>query len=123
MLLFVNGVDLTDYINSKSYSVNEVDQYQSWLDGNSVEHRIYSRSRVKGTFEVVLAGKDGMDTAAFMELWNAAVDNHVLTAQVFVQNTNQFKTINCFYSFEGTFHQEMVNNNYCDKITVNIQER
>jgi hypothetical protein len=123
MLLVVNGTDLTDYVNPSSYSVNEVDQCDSWLDGNLVEHRIYGRSRVAGTFDVFLYGKDGMTTEAFLENWEAAVENHILTAQVFVQNKNTMKTINCYYTFEGTSHREMVNGNYCDKLTITIQER
>lgn len=123
MLLIVNGVDLTDYINPSTYSVNALDQYESWMDGNLVEHRIYGRSRVAGTFDVFLYGKDGMDTDTFLSNWRQAVDNHILTATVFVQNLGYAKTINAFYTFEGTFHREMINGNYCDKLTVTIQER
>ena len=123
MLMKVNGVDITPYINSKSYEMNEESQFESWMDGNYVEHRIYTRPRVHGTFDVILFGLNDMDTEAFLTNWNAAVNNHVLTAQVFVQNTNIFKTVNAFFTFNGTFHREMINGNYCDKLTVEIQER
>ena len=123
MLVSVNGTDITPYINPKTYSMNADDNYESWNDGNNVEHRIYTRAKVKGSFMVALYGQNNMQTEDFLALWNGAVNNHVLTILVFVQNTNSMEAINAYYKFEGTFHREMINGNYCDVLKINIQER
>lgn len=127
MLVTINGVDLTPLIDEKSYKMNTEDTYESWLDGNYVEHRIYTRNKVKGSFNICLYGQTVnntvMTTSAFLNLWNAAVDNHKATLGVFVQNMNSFEAIEAFYHFEGTFHREMINGSWCDKLTVSITER
>jgi hypothetical protein len=123
MLAVVNGVDITEYINTKSYKVNADKDYESWLDGNRREHRIYTRTRIEGSFEVALYGKDNMLTQNFLDLWEGAVDNEVVTMGVFVQNTNRMETIEAYYEFTGKSHRKMLNGNYCDVLTVKITER
>lgn len=123
MLVTVNNVDITKYINPKTYKMNAEDVYESWEDGNYREHRIVSRERIIGSFEVALYGLDGMTTQNFLDIWNDAVNNHVATLLVFVQNKNKNEAIEAFFKFKGTFHREMINGEYCDKLTIEITER
>ena len=123
MLASINGVDLTPYIDEKSYIMNAEDTYESWLDGNYVEHRIYTTTKIRGSFVVCLYGKDGMNTQTFLETWSGGVNNHIATILVYCQNTDSMEAINAFYAFEGTFHREMINGAYCDKLTISISER
>lgn len=123
MLVSINGVDLTPYISPKSYKMNAEDIYESWEDGNYREHRLVTRERIKGSFEIALYGQDGMTTQNFLDTWNGGVDNHVATLLVFVQNKNKNEAIEAYYKFSGTFHREMLNGDYCDKLTVEITER
>ena len=123
MLVKLGNTDITDFINPKSYKVNVEKEYESWLDGNYNEHRIYTRQKVKGSFTVALYGKDNMTTQAFLDLWNACVNHNVATITVFVQNENVEKEIQCYYSHDGIFHREMVNDAYCDVLTVEIMEK
>ena len=51
-LLVVNGMDMTPYLNRKNYKINSTKEYESWQDGNFIEHRVYVRSRVEGSFEL-----------------------------------------------------------------------
>lgn len=122
-LVEIGNVDITPYINKQTYSVNAEETYESWLDGNYREHRIYTISKVKGSFEIALFGQNNMDTAAFLTLWNSVVENHIATVKVFVQNTNTLTEITAYFDFKGTFHREMINGNYCDRLTINITER
>ena len=122
MLAIVNNTDITKYINPKTYKMNAEKSYESWLDGNYKEHRIYTRTKVKGSFEVALYGQDNMLTQDFLNLWNGAVSNEVLTIMVYVQNTNQNTAIEAYFEFDGKFHREMINGDYCDVLTVKIAE-
>lgn len=123
MLVSVNGVDVTEYINPKNYKMNADKPYISWEDGNFKEHRVYPRSKVKGSFEVALYGQNGMLTQNFLDLWNEAVENEIVTMLVYVQNTNKMEAIEAYFEFDGKFHREMINGNYCDILTVKITER
>lgn len=123
MLATVNGVDITEYINPKNYKMNADKKYESWEDGNLREHRIYTRSKIEGSFDVALYGLNNMLTQNFLDLWNGAVDNEIVTMSVFVQNTNKMETIEAYFEFSGKFHREMINGDYCDVLTVKITER
>ena len=123
MLAIVNNVDITEYINPKTYSMNAEGTYESWEDGNYREHRIYIRKKIKGSFEVALYGQNNMLTQNFLDLWNGAVTNNIVTMLVYVQNTNQMEPIEAYFEFSGKFHREMINGNYCDKITIKITEK
>lgn len=123
MLAEINGIDITNYINEKSYKMNAVKSYESWLDGNFHEHRIYTRTKVTGSFEVALYGKNNMLTQNFLDLWESAVSNDIVTMLVFVQNTNKMEAIEAYFEFEGKSHRKMINGNYCDVLTVKITER
>lgn len=123
MLAAISDVDITEYINEKSYKMNAEKDYDSWLDGNRREHRIYTRTRVEGSFEVALYGKNNMLTQNFLDLWNSVVDNEIITMLVFVQNTNKMEAIEAYFEFTGKSHRKMVNGNYCDVLTVKIKER
>lgn len=123
MLVTINGVDLTPHIPPKSYKVNSKKDYKSWEDGNNKEHRKYSpRRKVSGSFDINLYGYDNMTTEQFLTLWNSAVDNEVVTMGVFVLNENKFEAIEAYFEHEGKFHGEMNNGEYCDVMTVHIQE-
>lgn len=123
MLAIINGVDITPYINPKTYDMNAEKEYESWQDGNYVEHRIYIRSRIKGSFDVALYGQDGMTTQSFLDTWNGGVVNNVATLEVYVQNTNQNEAIEAYFDFSGEFHREMINGNFCDVLRIKIMER
>ena len=123
MLVTVNNVDITKYINPKTYKMNAKKEYESWIDGNYREHRIYTRAKIEGSFEVALYGQDNMLTQNFLDLWEGAVNNNIVTMLVFVQNTNKLEAIEAYFEFSGKFHRKMINGNYCDVLTVKITER
>lgn len=122
-LVVVNGTDITPYINWKTYKMEREDLCSTWRDGNYVEHRIYARSHLKGKFDVWLCGMNDIDTDAFLELWNGAVNNHVITLGVYDQTTNSMKTINAYYEMKPKKHLEMNNGNYYDVFEIEVEER
>ena len=76
-----------------------------------------------GSFEVWLCGMDGMDTDAFIALWNSAVSNHIVTLGVYDQASNSTKAINAYYTIEPVKHNEMINGNYFDVFKIEVTER
>ena len=122
-LVVVNNTDITKYIDWNSYKMNNVAVYKSWEDGNNVEHRVYKRSKIQGSFRVWLCGMDGMDVDAFMALWNGATNNHITTLGVYDQISNSIKAINAYCELEPDSHREMINGNYFDIIKIEVNER
>lgn len=120
MLAMVNSVDITNYIDRDSYSMNSSQIYESWQNANYVEVRVPIRKRVSGKFKI-RCGK-GLTFANFLSNWNQAVDEGVVTIGVFVQNDNEFEAIEAYFDFEGTKHVELDNGTVYDEITVNIKE-
>lgn len=123
MLVIVGGTDITEFISEKTYSINEEKEFESWKDGNRREHRVYTESKARGTFEVALYGQSNMDLQAFLDLWNAEVNNNVVTIGVHVNNTNAFRIINAYYDIVGNSHRELANGDYLDVLTIQIDER
>lgn len=122
-LVIVNGTDITPYIEWKSYKISATEMFESWRDGNYVEHRVYTRSRMQGSFKVWLAGVDDMDTDAFMALWNGATNNHITTLAVYDQTSNSMKAIEAYCDITPSSHKEMVNGDYFDIFTIKVEER
>ena len=122
-LAIVNDVDITPYINTKTYNVNSEDMYESFENANYVETRIPTRKKVKGSFEVALWGKNDIDLAAFLQIWSGAVDDNILTIGLWIMNENRFEAIDAYYKMVSTKHAELMNGTYIDRLTITIEER
>lgn len=120
----VSSTDITKYIVGGSYKLNSEDQYESWKDGNLIEHRIIVSTKIRGTFQVVLSNKRrDMTLEDFMTLWNSAVSNKVATIGVRVANTGVFKAIECYYSMKNVTHDLSADGTFVDVIEIEISER
>lgn len=122
-LVFIGSTDITPYINWKTYKSSHENMYESWQDGNYVEHRICVRERLIVSFDVWLCGINNMNTDAFFALWNSAVTNHIITLGVYDQLTNSIQAINAYYEITPAEHKEMVNGNYFDVFHIEVTER
>lgn len=120
----VNNTDISNYIVAGSYKINQEDESESWKDGNKTEHRIVVAQKIKGSFQVVLSNKRRSITLQqFMEIWNAAVINHVATLGVRVINTGAFEAIECYYSMKNVQHDLSADGTFVDVIEITISER
>lgn len=123
-LAVVNSIDITDYIIKDTYEINTEPIYTSWDDANYVEHRVYVRDKVKGSFEFITFGD--APRVAFLDFLNilkAATTNNVLTIGLYVQNEGTFQAINCFYTIESTQHAPTTDGRYVDRAVIRIEER
>ena len=122
--LTVSNTDLTPYIVDGTYKMDTKDAYESWEDGNMMEHRVVVTSKVEGSFDIGCSNRSGGITLAhFLELWADAVDNKVATIGVYVPSVNQFKAIDCYYTITSKEHILSGDGEFIDVLTVKIQER
>ena len=123
-LAVVNSTDITDYIIKDTYEVNSEPVYTSWEDANYVEHRVYVRDKVRGSFEVITFGTTPRTAlVAFLDILKAATSNNVLTIGLYVENEGTFQAINCFYTVESTQHSATDDGRYVDRAKISIEER
>lgn len=122
MQVVVGGIDISNYIVDGSYSINASDQYESWMDGNGVEHRIIIRSKISGSFDIGCCDKT-ITLSDFLAAWNSAVNNGVVTMGCTVLNTGTFEAIQAYYEITGKDHIKKGDGKIIDVMSVKIQER
>ena len=123
-LAVVDSTDITDYIIKDTYEVNSEPVYTSWEDANYVEHRVYVRDKVRGSFEVITFGTTPRTAlVAFLDILKAATSNNVLTIGLYVENEGTFQALNCFYTVESTQHSVTDDGRYVDRAKISIEER
>lgn len=122
MQVVVAGTDITNHIIKGSYKINSSDQYESWKDGNGIEHRIIVRQKVSGSFDFVCCAET-ISLSDFLALWDSAVDNGVITLGMTVLNTGKFEALNAYYDITNKEHIKKGNNEIIDVLTIKIQER
>jgi hypothetical protein len=122
-LVIINGVDITPCIDWASYKISSKELYESWRDGNYVEHRVYTRTIHTGSFEVFLCGMNNMDTDSFMDLIASATNNNITTMAIFDNVSNSMQAIEAYLDITPTAHNELINGNYFDKFTIGVTER
>lgn len=124
MKIYVGSTDITDFVIDGSYNMDSAPEYESFIDGNKVEHRIYTAEKISGKFELVLAkNKNGMSLSEFIALWNSHTTNGYTQLTVYVTNVGTIKTINAYCSITNKEHKRLPDGTYLDIIDVKVEER
>ena len=118
----IGSTDLTPYIDVQNFKVNSEDVYETWTDGNFIEHREITRSRVRGTIKIGF--KDRADLTSFLTLLsNNRNANGYYPVQIFVNNLNTTSSINVFMDPVGEAKWDVVNGRQWLVLTLNVRER
>lgn len=122
--LIINGVDYTPYIVEDSYKINVSDKYESWQDGNMVEHRVIVSKKVTGTVQILCSDQGNWPRVDdYISDLAAATDNGVLTALVYVPSLGTSKVVECYYENENTSHIIGASGMFSDIFELKISER
>lgn len=122
ILATVGNTNITKYIIKNTYDVNAEPVFQSWTDGNYHDHRIYTRDKVKGSFDVIFFDDDNGAYQDFLTLLDSATNNRVLTIGLFVVNQSRFDAFNVYYTITGAQHAETTDGRMVNKMTIKIEE-
>lgn len=116
--------DITNFIIEGSYKMDSSDVYESWKDGNKIEHRIIVGKKINGSFQVVCSNRTNSITlSTFLSYWNNAVRNGVITLGVYVNNTNKFEAIEAYYTMDNIKHDRAGDGSFIDVLEIKITER
>ena len=101
ILLKINDVDFTARVNQRTYSVQRVDEYARWVDGNWKQRRDIARTRAAGKFNMTFL--TDAQYQAFLAAIAAVKQNggYCTGVQVWVDNTKQLETIDAFLDFSA----------------------
>lgn len=123
MLAKIGTTDITELINESTYKVDSTDKFESWEDGNFVEHRVYTRSQVAGSFDVVLGAVRGTTVEQFVSLLDENTTNHVLNKlAVMVNNKGVVQRIDAYYSLDVKKRRTLTDGELVT-VSVKIKER
>ena len=91
----LDTTDMTARVDVNSYAVNLEDVYDTWTDANGINHRVITRQRRAGTFQLGFA--NGTDFAAWTSLLSTKkTAGGYYPVTVYVNNTGSSDTINAF---------------------------
>lgn len=122
--IIIGQTNISDYIVHDTYKMDAKSQYESWMDGNYVEHRVIVTEKVEGSFDVVCSNLDGSITLAdFMDIIANAENNGVITCNVYVTNKGAAEAIDAYYTVTSKEHTMKADGTFVDVITVALKER
>ena len=122
--IVIGQTNIRDYIIEGTYKMDAVDAYESWQDGNFVQHRVIVTSKVNGSFDVACCNKTGSITLAdFCSIFSNAEDEGVILASVYVTNKGAQRTIEAYYKMTTKAHTLLADGTFLDVVTVSIEEK
>lgn len=120
--LVIGETDYTNYIVPDSYDIHTESVYESWKDGNMLEHRIIIASKAKGKFKI-RCSEDTLPLSDFISAWNSEVENGVVTLGLYVINTDTFEALECYYDIKPAQHIKSTGGKLYDVLEINITQR
>ena len=122
MFFKIGSTDLSQYADIQNYNINEADVFQSWTDGNWIDHRDMVRTRITGT--VLLGFKTAASWSAFQTILASqrnAAGYYPVT--LYVNNTGTTETIDAFLDMTNATKWDLVNDRFWRVQTVKVTER
>lgn len=123
MFIVCGNRDITDLVIVDSYRMDAEDLYVSFLDGNFVEHRNITRSKITGEFKVALSGKNNMSLSQFMEIWEEATTYGYTQLTVYVTNRGRSEVIYAYCNLENEQHTKLSDGSFLDVLKITVEER
>lgn len=118
----ISSTDLSGYEDIQNHSVQLLDEYETWVDGNHVTHRVITRTRISGT--VILGFKKATDFAALQTLLGSAKDaNGYYPISVYCNNTGACESVNAFLDIQGADKWDVTNSRQWQVVTITISQR
>lgn len=119
----IGSVDISNLIVDGTYKMDAEEVYESWKDGNYVEHRIYTSTKIRGSFDVALSSKNDCTLSQFKTIINNATTNHVLLGAFYCTNSGAVEAVNAFCELKNKNHILTADGTFIDIITVEIIEK
>jgi len=122
MFLTIGGTDVSDFLDIQNYEMNAEDVYNTWTDGNWIDHRVIVRQRITG--KVKAGFKRAADFAAFTALLESAKQtNGYYSISAYVNNTGAVAAFEAFIDTTDADKWDLVNGRQWQVQTLTIRGR
>lgn len=116
-------LDLTRYIPMSKYSVNNIRNYDEWIDSNYARHRQLTDEKAEGEFTLIFPSIGlYQDFCAFIEIFRDKKTG-AIPCDVWCTNEFRVKSIDAFLDFEPQNDLPLLADNKSDGFTVTLTER
>lgn len=118
----IGSSDWTAWEDIQSHDVQREDVYETWTDGNWVDHRVIARTRISG--KVKLGFDRAVDFAAFAAKLSSAKDAEgYYSITVYCQTTGTMETINAYLDVSTEAKWDLTNGRQWQVATIKITGR
>jgi len=122
ILAKLGDVDITNYINYKSYKVSSEPVYNEWTDANYRKHRDEVRRRVTGSFDLAFITDDQYNS--FLTLLNNNKTGNLLSIKLYVgSDVNALVDCYCYYKMSLQSRKEANESHIVTIVTMDLEER
>lgn len=121
--VIIGSHDVSNFVVAESYQMDSEATYESWLDGNKMQHRSGNVEKVNGNFNVVLCANTGCTLAQFVQYMEDATTDGITYAAVYVTNKGTVEAIDCFYKLTSEEHILLADGTFLDVVNVELTER
>lgn len=116
-------LDLTRYIPMSKYSVNNIRNYDEWIDSNYARHRQLTDEKAEGDFTLRFPSINlYQNFVSFISTYRNS-QTGAIACDVWCTNEYRVKSINAFLDFEPQNDLPLLADNKSDGFTVTLQER
>ena len=122
ILFKIGSTDLTKYEDAEKHDVNRSDVYETWTDGNWIEHRVIARTKITGKVVLKFERLSDFQTVTSLLSSQRNADGYY-SISVFCSNTGTLETINAFLDYAGETKWDVTVPLKWQSLTINITGR
>jgi len=122
VLLKIGNTDVTAWLDRQNCQFNETDVFESWIDGNGLNHRNVSRTQITG--KAVAGFSKTADFSAFRTLIEGERQTDgFFNVTAYINNTGETKVFQAFIDIVATAKWDWLNSRQWHVLTLNVTER
>lgn len=122
ILLKIGNTDVTAWIDRQNFQMNRADVFETWTDGNGIDHRNISRTRYSG--KAAIGFSKAADFSAFCTLLaNEKQADGYFSVTAYVNNTGTTETFQAFIDITATAKWDWTNGRQWQTMTLTITQR
>ena len=115
-------VDMTAAADIQNYGLNRQDVFDTWTDGNWVEHRVKVRTRISGNVNLGFSS-EATYRSFLAALQAAAGPDGTVKLKAYVNNVENVCEFYAFIDTAGAGKWDVVNSRQWQTLTLKISER
>lgn len=118
----IGNTDLTPNLDYQNYQMNKDSVYETWKDGNGVDHRVQYRTRISGEFHMGFLTDAAL--ASFQALLASSITaDGYYSVTGYINNTGASETFDAYIDTSDVSKWDLVNGRRWHDVTVRVIER